>query len=262
MLVAFAAGVRVPASIADPSLRYCCPDPHCGAPLILKRGTLRIAHFAHAAASACVLSRESFAHLQAKFDFAEEYRARGCVAEVEVPVPSPVEDRRADVLIASPRNGQLRYAIEFQDTHADERELWRRTRAYAAAGVRVVWIGLVRKEKWSPEREDDGLLHVRKYSPRQQERWIAAVAGEVWLYDPDGKLFWHAEFKEHRLPRGGVNFIDAGMGEHINVPPYDVASGRWVDACVTGPWALRNVLLSANAKRPIGTLTGKSGDDS
>lgn len=262
MLMALAGSVRISAATAAAGDDYFCPDPDCGARVILKRGTKRIAHFAHAAASSCVLSQETLEHMQAKFDIAGEYRRRGYSADVEVPVKSPVEDRRADVLIASPRHPSLRYAVEIQDSAVDERELWRRTRSYAAAGVRVVWIGLVRADKWRLEPEGDRAFRARKYSPKQHERWIAAIAGELWLYDPADRLFWHVVFEDHMLERGGVNFINIGLGEHIDVPAYEVSSARWVDAKVSGPWDLRNILVGANGRRPIGTLIGKPRDES
>lgn len=260
MLVALSGCVRVGAATAAAGDDYYCPDPDCGARVILKRGTRRIAHFAHVAASSCVLSQETLEHMQAKIDIANEYRRRGYSADVEVPVKSPVEDRRADVLVASPRSSSLHYAVEIQDSAIDERELWRRTRSYAAAGVRVVWIGLVRADKWLLESEGARAFRVRKYSPKLHERWIAAIAGELWLYDPVSRQFWHVVFADHMLERGGVNFIDVGLGEHIDIPAYEVSSARWVDAKVAGPWDLRNILLSANGKRPIGTLIGKKSD--
>lgn len=262
VLVALREGRRVMARAAERSGRYTCPDKECGGEVILRQGTRRIAHFAHRPGSTCQWAEETLGHMQAKLDIAAEYGRRGLTVSIEEPVPSPTGDRRADVLIVSPRNPALRYAIEVQDSAIGEAELWRRTRAYRAVGVCPVWISLVRNELWQPAAEADGTQWVRKYSPRLHERWIEKLAGEAWLFDPEARRFWQARFHDHMLHREGVNFINTGMAEHIEVEPYDFPSGRWVDAIVTGPWKLGQIRISANPKRAIGTLTGQKREDS
>lgn len=262
MLTALLDGTRVAASARRRSDRYVCPDAACGARVILKTGTRRIPHFAHKPGSACALAWESEDHMQAKLDIAGEYLRRGLRAEVEVPVPSPIEDRRADVLIASPRNERLRYAIEIQDSAIGEEELWRRTKSYAAAHVRPIWISLLRPESWKPEPDEKGRPVVPKFAPRLHERWIEQTGGALWMYDAANKSFWRAAFENHMLTRGGVNFIDVELGEHIEIDAYQVASERWVTAVASGPWGLNQIRIDANGRRPIGTLIGVDSDDS
>lgn len=200
--------------------------------------------------------------MQAKLDIASEYQSRGLIADVEVPVPSPIENRRADVLVASPRNASLRYAVEVQDAAIGEEELWRRTRAYAAAHVRVIWIALLRSDAWAIERDSKDRNVVPKFAPRLHERWIEQVGGILWFYDPMAKAFWSATFEDHLLDRGGVNFINTGLGEHVEIETYQVASERWVNAIVGGPWGLNRIRIDANGKRPIGTMRGMEDIDS
>lgn len=259
MLTALLHGQRVRAAGGNRSEDYRCPDATCGARLILKSGTRRIAHFAHFAESSCHLAGETIGHMTAKLDIAEEYRARGYDADVEVPVSSPVENRRADVLIASPRNREVRYAIEVQDAVIGESELWQRTKSYQAASIRPIWISLLRHDKWQPREGEGGRILIDRYSPRLHERWIELIAGSLWLYDHQAKQFWNATFEDHLLWRGGVDYIDVGAGEHIQIDPYQVPSERWVSAVVTGPWQLSQIRISANVKRPVGTLIGFEG---
>jgi hypothetical protein len=261
MLTALLNGQRVKAADRIRSAAYICPGSNCGAAVILKIGTRRIPHFAHHPGSSCNLAAESIGHMTAKLDISAEYKSRGYEAEVEVPVPSPLEDRRADILITSPRNRLVRYAIEIQDSLIGEIELWQRTRSYSAAYTRPVWICLLRKEKWTPKQREDGKLTAEKYSPRLHERWIEQWAGEVWFYDWEDKLFWRATFDDHLLWRGGADYIDIGLGEHVQIESYQVASERWVNVVVTGPWRLNQIRISANKKRPIGTLIGYDGED-
>ena len=178
-----------------------------------------------------------------------------------MPVCSPVENRRADLLVASPRNPRIRYAIEVQDAAVGEDELWRRTRSYSAASIRTIWISLVRQDRWSPAAAADGTLLQEKYAPRLHERWIERWAGDLWFYDPDAKLFWQTRFREHLLHREAVNFINVGLGEHVDIAAFDLRSERWVDALVTGPWKLDQIRISAQPKRPIGSLIGQERED-
>jgi hypothetical protein len=256
MLTALLNSQRVTAAAAPINQDYRCPDSGCGARVIVKRGTIRIAHFAHQPGSTCHLAGESLAHMSAKLHIAEEYRSRGFTADVEVPVSSPVENRRADVLIASPHNPLVRYAIEVQDSNIGETELWQRTRAYHAARIRPVWISLLRPDKWIASTDADGRNVVEKYSPRLHERWIERMAGDLWLYDHEAREFWRATFAEHLLWRGGADYIDVGLGEHIQIEPYQVPSERWVKVVVGGPCKLGQIRVAANPKRPVGTLIG------
>jgi hypothetical protein len=256
MLTALLDGMRVTAAAAPLDRDYRCPDAECGARVILKRGTIRIAHFAHHPGSVCSLAGESLAHMSAKLHIAEEYCRRGFTADVEVPVFSPLENRRADVLIASPRNPQLRYAIEVQDSIIGETELWQRTRSYQAARIRPVCISLLRPDKWTTSKDTDGRTIVEKYSPRLHERWIEQMAGDLWLYDYEAREFWRATFEEHLLWRGGADYIDVGLGEHIQIDPYQVPSERWVKVVVGEPCKLGQIRVAANPQRPVGTLIG------
>ena len=256
MLTALLEGQRVAASRRIRSEGYSCPDADCSARVILKTGTRRIPHFAHTPGSSCSLAYESELHMRAKLDIAAEYQRRGFIADVEAPVLSPIENRRADVLVTSPRNAGLRYAIEVQDAAIGEEELWRRTRSYAAARVRVIWIALLRADAWAIERDTKDRNVVPKFAPRLHERWIEQVGGVLWLYDPVAKVFWSVTFEDHLLDRGGVNFINTGLGEHVEIEPYQVASERWVNAVTRGPWGLNRIRIDANGKRPIGTLKG------
>lgn len=258
MLIALLNGLRVAAAACTGSADFVCPG--CETRLILKRGTRRIAHFAHKPESTCAYAAESTAHMCAKIDICNEYKNRGHHAEIEVPVLSSLEDRRADVLIVSPTKDSLRYAVEVQDSNVGETELWRRTRAYRVEGVCPVWICLLRRNFWNVTRDGEDRAVVAKYPPRLHERWIETVAGEVWYYDADAKAFWQARFKPHMLWHDGADFIDVSAVEHVQVDGFQYVSRRWVDALVTGPWPLSRIQISANSKRKIGTFRVRQSD--
>ncbi|MCI0365536.1 MAG: hypothetical protein L0219_16865 [Phycisphaerales bacterium] len=137
MLVASLNGERVEAESAERGLAFVCPN--CKRPVILKRGPIVIAHFAHKPPTDCSWARgETKAHLDAKKLFRDTLAVRGLRAEVECVVPSLPDDRRADVMVWSPKGARL--AIELQHTSLNLEDIERRAFSYAHAGIAQLWI--------------------------------------------------------------------------------------------------------------------------
>ena len=75
MLVALNNKDRIEAEHAEKGPDYVCPN--CKADVILRKGRVRIHHFAHKAASTCPFSKsESQAHYTAKTLFQKSYQGR------------------------------------------------------------------------------------------------------------------------------------------------------------------------------------------
>jgi competence protein CoiA len=67
MLTAMCDGARVEAAEALRGLNYCCPG--CSKTVILKKGRIKIAHFAHKPPADCLLAAgETLAHLRQAMD--------------------------------------------------------------------------------------------------------------------------------------------------------------------------------------------------
>ena len=135
MLVAVARGTRVEAWAAEKGPAYACPN--CHLEVILRKGQLVTHHFAHKPPVTCSWGKgETEAHRKAKKVLHDAMTARGLRAGVECEVLSTEGDRRADVLVWG-RKGESRVAFEVQHQPLDYNTIERRTRAYAATGVRV-----------------------------------------------------------------------------------------------------------------------------
>jgi hypothetical protein len=169
---------------------YRCPE--CNQLVIIRKGPKIIHHFAHRADASCAYGRgETQAHLRAKLMLRDAFRSRGFQADVEQVVLSSESDRRADVLIWKP-NTDRRVAIEVQHSYLSPPDIERRTKAYMAAGVPVIWIGLL---KWTKSLNGDC---EPAYSSRGWQDWAHEYnGGHLWLLDLDiavGKM-WRVWFR-------------------------------------------------------------------
>jgi hypothetical protein len=197
MLTALRDDVRVYASAAEKGHDYLCPG--CKALLILRKGKVRIHHFAHRPPVSCAWEiGETLAHLEAKLALKEALAPRCHRSELEWPVPSLAGDRRADVFVWDMSGGRI--AFELQHTGIGIEEVERRTRAYMAAGLAVVWLPFLRSRFRALARRtapgEDGDWIVERYRPKPFERWLNAFNfGEVWYWAPRTKRLMRGVFE-------------------------------------------------------------------
>src|SRR5262245_19246165 len=150
---------------------YRCPDPACNQLVTIRKGTKVIHHFAHRPDASCAYGRgETQEHLLAKLLLRNEFRRRELQADVERVVLSSESDRRADVLVWKP-DSDRRVAIEVQHSYLSVADIERRTKAYIAASVPVIWIGL---RNWGRLEVGDRSLngyYAMNYRSRDWEKW-------------------------------------------------------------------------------------------
>jgi Competence protein CoiA-like family len=200
---------EVIASEVDRGPEFRCPDPVCNQVVFIRKGRKRIHHFAHRPDASCAYGRgETQAHLLAKLFLRNEFRRRGFQADVERVVLSSESDRRADVLVSKP-NTDRRMAIEVQHSNLSVLDIERRTKAYMAAGVPVIWIGLM---NWGLLGIGDRSLngyYVMNYRSRDWEKWAHNYnGGHLWLLDVNvsGGEMWRASFQ------GGATILEGPFG--------------------------------------------------
>ena len=254
MLVADLNEQRIYASEAERGLDYKCPD--CTGIVILRRGRIRVSHFAHKPPSCGWGRGETDAHLKAKLLFKEEFARRGLRAEVEFAIHSPPNSRRADVMIWSP-NG-VPYAIELQHTDLGYEEIELRTRSYIDAGVRVIWIPFFRRNKIkNVEKISDGnesKLKVTEFPIIRLERWVHGFNfGELWMYDPVDISLWRGKLKEQEIPVEERQLYNE-YGEEEIVGGYSRQSKRWRELTLWGPYSLHDVRISTINRRSEGRM--------
>lgn len=116
--------------------------PECRWPVILKRGRVKVPHFAHQPGSQpCASGGESVTHMRAKTLLAKQFRAQGY--EVVLEEAHPRHQRRVDVAVTLiDRAGAVRrIAVEVQDSAISVDEVKRRTTADRHAGFfATLWV--------------------------------------------------------------------------------------------------------------------------
>jgi hypothetical protein len=222
MLVASSGTLRVDADVAERGVSYHCPG--CHSPVMLRRGAVKVAHFAHKSLSNCgYASGETTVHMTAKLAFLRAFRGRGLRTEVEFLVPTLLGDRRADVMVWSPSGRQV--AIEVQHSAISLEDLHRRSESYASSGIAVVWIPIIDTKILNNARTtEDGDLLIRRYAAPHWQRWINGINfGRMWVMTSDLRL-WDAKLKPHivKFPGGREKIVSKWKDLHL-VGPVDLA---------------------------------------
>jgi competence protein CoiA len=228
----------------------------CGAPVVLRAGQVRIAHFAHRPDAACAFgARMSIAHLTAQRSLAEALRRRGVNAQLEAFMPSLAGDRRVDVLAWPPGRPAARVAIEVQASDLTAELIAARTDSYAAEEVAPLWLRLtdfaaLRRIQALPFR---GTVWIERYPARAWERWAHDhLGGRLWFLDAGTQLAWRGTFVPAHA--GREVWARRGSGGEAQSALRDVREvARWVDLELDGPFRLDDLRLNR------GRLAGEDG---
>jgi competence protein CoiA len=209
----------------------------CGQELVLRKGTVRVHHFAHRRPFACAYgSGETLEHLRAKREIFDELRRSPRVSELAVE-----EALRERGIVARPDvrfvlDAKICVAVEFQRTSLDIREIARRTAAYRALDVHVLWIA-----SW-PAKLQPG----ERYQPRETERYLHSLYfGRVFMWRAGAGLM-AVRFGDYMVHVDERTWYDEHGDEHRE-PSYSYASRQWVTPAVTGPLEL--VALAPRMRR-------------
>lgn len=176
---------------------YLCPK--CRLELVLRKGRIKVHHFAHKPPITCSYGRgESDAHRKAKLRIYEALKKHPDVAECDL------EKNLGDVIsdVYAVIKG-IPTALEVQISALSMDEIIYRTETYYKKGIAVLWLPLFSEK-----------LNGNKYSPRAWEKWLhATYFGRVyyWLTDLTvmpvhfgvyklqiGEKYWHDQFGEEQ----------------------------------------------------------------
>jgi competence protein CoiA len=228
-----------------PGLGLHCPK--CERSVILKRGRIKIAHFAHKPPTDCTWAKgETLAHLEAKKLFKDAFELRGLRAEVELIVPSLPNDRRADVMVWSPSG--VRVAIELQHTTIGIEEIEARSFSYAREGIAQAWMPFLRPSVWENAEtrsgsDDAGNMFIEKYPARPFERWAHLLhLGRLWFFNPADRTLWRGHFDEHEIWVEESSWYAEG-GEEMYGGGFGRTSKRWKELTLWGPYSLHHVKI-------------------
>ena len=246
MLVALHENSRLDAFSAKKGLSYVCPN--CGDDVILKQGRIVIHHFAHKPPTDCSWAKgETREHLLAKTLIRDAFRAKSYQAEFEAEVLSGSGDRRADVLLT---NGSgARFAIEIQHTPILYDAIERRTGAYAAARVPVIWVGILSKKMKEDATTVAHGLQIEQYVIRPWEKWAHAYYFKnLWFIDVEEQSLWRGVFSDYRIDVP-VSSWHNEYAEEQTVGGYSRISKKWKTLDLHGPKQLSEVGISVSSRK-------------
>ena len=188
---------------------FACPA--CLAELILRKGSIRIHHFAHKAPTSCRLGfGETQDHFQVKLAIFDGLRDQANVThlELEKRLPGAVADIYA--LISG-----VPVAIEVQRSVLGVEGIAARTVNYHRLGIAVIWVAL-----------SNGNLDFERYSPSAWERWChAANFGRVYYWS-HGQVLRPVHFAPFTLHVAHQTWRK--HGEEHSAGGYDKRSKLWV----------------------------------
>ena len=216
MLVALNADQRVTAWEVQKGPQFVCPK--CRMQVTLKKGRLVAHHFAHKPPVTCPWAAgETQGHLKAKMLLHATFTSRGLGAAVEAEVLSDEGDRRADVLVWWP---QGRAALEVQHQPLSFEAIDRRTRAYIAAGVPVIWLGLISQDYIDSAETTPTGRKISRYAARPWEKWAHAYGmGQLWFVDPVNSVFWRGVLRVRNPEQGDQRFHGKATTESTAIRP-------------------------------------------
>ncbi|GIF48186.1 competence protein CoiA-like protein [Asanoa ferruginea] len=162
--------------------------PLCQHLVVLKRGRVKIAHFAHAPGADCIAVGESPRHLLAKKVLAEQFRGLGYHVELEQ-IHSDGE-RRVDVAVWSDKSRQW-VAVEVQDSPISVEAMKARAQLDRRAGfLGTAWV-------WTGRRFDL-LLPIQDGAEARippEMRWFNnRYKAGVFLLDAPNEEMWWVQF--------------------------------------------------------------------
>jgi competence CoiA-like predicted nuclease len=251
MFVAKLNGERIEAFIAKKSTDFFCP--HCGEKVVLKKGRIVTAHFAHSAASKCTVSQgETKEHLTAKMVLAESFRSRNLKAEYEFYIASLNGDRIADVAAWSP-SGKL-LCFELQHSNLEIKEIEKRSFSYANSKIHQMWIPLIPSRIWKKaEKTSNNKYLISKYTPRPFEKWVQGLYGGkgMWMFDYTKKAFYFGKLLAHELWVSESQWYSEG--EEKSAGGYSRNSIRYRDLILEGPYLANELKIELKYRGEFST---------
>jgi len=183
----------------------------CGVELVLKKGRIKVHHFAHKPPHSCHRSEgESIEHMSCKLEIYNELLKRNNVTNVQLEhnLGTAVADVYA-VIDGVP------VAIEIQRSKLSVNEIIRRTKEYTRLKVNVIWIALYSNR-----------LTKDKFSPNAWEKWCHALYyGKVYYWMQGLKLAPY-HFGEYKVYVESSSYYDE-YGQEVNHGGYEKFSKRW-----------------------------------
>lgn len=196
-------GMQVEAARDLGNDEFTCPT--CTGPVLLKRGRVKIAHFAHLPGSDCWSEPESVTHLRAKHLLATKFRGRG--HQVALEEVHHRHGRRVDIAVTvATRTGNARVAVEVQDSAISVEDMKARTRIDRRLGfLHTLWVFTDKRARALLDiARNIGDDYLESRIPREL-LWVDNRHGQgVFVLDVDTETVWNLQLRS-ALEREGYD---------------------------------------------------------
>lgn len=184
--------------------------PKCRRELILRKGLIKVHHFAHKPPVACSFGAgETEHHHRAKLEIFDALRSEPNVSHLELE-----RDFGISVADVFAKISGVPIAIEVQRSNLSVNDIAARTSNYHRLGVAVLWLGL-----------RQSLPLPNKYSPRAWERWChAAYFGRLY-YWCHGQVIQPIHLSPYQIQVAATGWYEDG--EERSAGGYERRSKRW-----------------------------------
>lgn len=185
--------------------------PRCVGEVILRKGQIKVHHFAHKPPVTCSLGQgETEQHLRAKLAIYDALLPKENVTDLEIE-----EDFGTSVADIFARIDGKPVAVEIQRSALSVNDIVARTRNYHRLGIAVLWVGVLSSN-----------LSTEQYSPRAWEKWChAAYFGRVYYWE-SGESFLAVHFDPFDLYVNESSWHDSS-GYEQSAGGYYRTSKRW-----------------------------------
>ena len=185
--------------------------PSCRHELIVKKGKIKVHHFAHKPPFNCSRGQgETEAHRKCKFSIYQQLGQLDNVADLDVE-----KDFGSVVADVYCKIDNVPVAIEVQRSMLSINDITRRTSEYAKLGVHVIWLALFNKK-----------LNDDKYSPSAWEKWLHATYFGRTYYWVEGLTVLPVHFDKYYSYVEASSWYDE-YGDEQYAGGYEKASKRY-----------------------------------
>jgi competence protein CoiA len=182
VLVALSTSVRIEARDADLAMACVCPE--CRDRVVLKKGLIKIPHFAHQPDASCYFGvNEGVDHLRTKTNIAEALRKKRIAVELEYPIKHGRKKMVSDLFVQEEGKD---YAMEIVDTHDNLDHITEKSEFYKSVGLDCLWFPIVRKKQCS------SFIKWKKgklvYRPTAFEKWLLKRYMNIHFVVPPNRI--------------------------------------------------------------------------
>lgn len=170
--------IRILATDANRNLDYRCPI--CHKDVVLKRGPVKISHYAHYPSSTCENAGESYRHMEMKWQVGQRATKEGYSVDYE----RLFGEHRCDIILTFENTNLPQTIIEVQNSPISYLEIRARSAWYNAFKIETAWIFDSKRIK---NIGFVGFTH-QYYVPKEIRTVALVFDNRVNLITPEGEL--------------------------------------------------------------------------